>query len=100
MKVDSEHCSVNRRSVLCGGGAAMLGIIVASLIGRNTPARAATITGSVPEVDRLSVRSVIDSYQIAVAPSSKVGNLEIQRFGWALNDQPPAKAIVSEFGLR
>ena len=35
-----------------------------------------------PEVDRVAVRVVIDSYQIAVAPSAKAGNVEIERFGW------------------
>jgi len=54
----------------------------------------------VPEVDQLAVRVVIDSYQIAVAPSTKVGNVEINRFGWPLSpQQPPSKALISEFGL-
>ena len=63
------------------------------------PARAAALTGSVPEVDRLAVRVLIDSYQFAVTPSTKAGNVEIQRYGFALSDQPPRKAILSEFGL-
>jgi len=99
MTVDRECRSADRRSVLCGGGGAVFGMIVAALIGRNEPAKAASISGSVPEVDRLLVRSVIDSYQIAVAPSSKIDSVEIQRFGWALGDQPPSRAIISEFGL-
>ncbi|HZF32988.1 MAG TPA: MBL fold metallo-hydrolase [Candidatus Angelobacter sp.] len=99
MTVDRECRAVHRRSVLCGGGGAVFGMIVTALIGRNEPAKAAAISGSVPEVDRLLVRSVIDSYQIAVAPSSKIDNVEIQRFGWALGDQPPSRAIISEFGL-
>jgi len=45
------------------------------------------------------VSVVIDSYQIAVAPDVKVGNVTIKRFGFALSDQPPGKAIASEFGL-
>ena len=99
MTVDRECRSADRRSVLCGGGGAVFGMIVTALIGRNEPAKAAAISGSVPEVDRLLVRSVIDSYQIAVAPSSKIDSVEIQRFGWALGDQPPSRAIISEFGL-
>ena len=31
--------------------------------------------------------------------STKAGNVEIQRYGFALSDQPPRKAILSEFGL-
>jgi 7,8-dihydropterin-6-yl-methyl-4-(beta-D-ribofuranosyl)aminobenzene 5'-phosphate synthase len=75
MILDAERNTVQRRAVLCGGGSAVLGMIVTALIGRNKPARAAALSGSVPEVDRLLVRSVVDSYQIAVAPSSKVENV-------------------------
>ena len=55
---------------MCGGGAALFGTLVAALLGGARPARAEEITGTVPEVDRLAVRVVIDSYQIAVAPST------------------------------
>jgi 7,8-dihydropterin-6-yl-methyl-4-(beta-D-ribofuranosyl)aminobenzene 5'-phosphate synthase len=99
MTFDRVRNSMHRRTVLCGGGGAVFGMIVTALIGGNKPAKAAAISGSVPEVDQLLVRSVVDSYQIAVAPSSKVDNVEIQRFGWALSDQPPSRAIASEFGL-
>ena len=91
--------TLHRRDVLCGGGAALFGTLVASLLGGARPARAAAITGAVPEVDRVAVRVVIDSYQIAVAPSATAGSVDIERFGWALSDQPPTKALVSEFGL-
>ena len=91
--------AVHRRRVLCGGGAAVFGMVLTALTSRNRAARAAAISGPVPEVDRVLVRSVVDSYQIAVAPSSRAGSVEIQRFGWALSDQSPTKAIISEFGL-
>ena len=45
------------------------------------------------------VRVVIDSYQIAVAPSAKAGSVDIERFGWGLSDQPPGRTLISEFGL-
>ena len=77
----------------------MFGALVASLLGGATPARAAALIGRVPEVDRVAVRVVVDSYQIAVAPSAEAGNVEIERFGWGLGDQPPGKTLVSEFGL-
>ena len=91
--------TLHRRDVLCGGGAALFGTLVASLLGGAKPARAETIIGAVPEVDRVAVRVVIDSYQIAVAPSAKAGSVDIERFGWGLSDQPPGKTLVSEFGL-
>jgi 7,8-dihydropterin-6-yl-methyl-4-(beta-D-ribofuranosyl)aminobenzene 5'-phosphate synthase len=42
---------------------------------------------------------VTDSYQMATAQNSKIGNVEIKRFGFAIGDHPPGKAILSEFGL-
>jgi 7,8-dihydropterin-6-yl-methyl-4-(beta-D-ribofuranosyl)aminobenzene 5'-phosphate synthase len=52
-----------------------------------------------PELDRVAVRIVIDSYQFAVAPSRKLPNLDVQHFGWGLSDKPPRRTLVSEFGL-
>ena len=91
--------ALDRRAALCGGGAAAFGTLIASLLGGGRPARAQMLTGTVPEVDRVAVRVVVDSYQIAVAPSTKAGDVEINRFGWPLGPQPPGKALVSEFGL-
>jgi 7,8-dihydropterin-6-yl-methyl-4-(beta-D-ribofuranosyl)aminobenzene 5'-phosphate synthase len=58
------------------------------------------ISGTVPEVDRVSVRVVIDNYQFAVAPGKKAGPIDIQHFGWGLSgNKPPGRTLVSEFGL-
>ncbi len=70
-----------------------------ALFGGLKPARAQESGIAIPEIDRLAVRVLIDSYQIAVAPSFKRDNVEVERFGWALGDAPPDKTIVSEFGL-
>jgi 7,8-dihydropterin-6-yl-methyl-4-(beta-D-ribofuranosyl)aminobenzene 5'-phosphate synthase len=100
MLINSEDISMRRRDVVCGGGAAVFSAIVASLLGGAKPARAQPISGPVPEVDRVAVRVVIDSYQIAVAPSTKTGNVDIQRFGWGIGgSKPPRKTLISEFGL-
>jgi 7,8-dihydropterin-6-yl-methyl-4-(beta-D-ribofuranosyl)aminobenzene 5'-phosphate synthase len=65
-----------------------------------TPARAAAISGSVPEVDRVAVRVVVDSYQFAVAPSRKIANVDIEHFGWGISSgKPPENTLISEFGL-
>lgn len=91
---------VNRRDALCGGGASALAAMIAALLGDTKPVRADTISGSVPEIDALAVRVVIDSYQFAVAPSRTQQGLEIQHFGWGLHkDSPPRHTLVSEFGL-
>ena len=53
----------------------------------------------VPVIDRLAVRVLVDGYQIAVASSFKIDNVQVERFGWPLSDAPPDNALVGEFGL-
>src|SRR5258708_14968297 len=90
---------VGRREFLCGGGASILSGMLATLLAGAKPVRAEAVTGSLPELDRVAVRIVIDSYQFAVAPSRKLPNLDVQHFGWGLSDKPPRRTLVSEFGL-
>jgi 7,8-dihydropterin-6-yl-methyl-4-(beta-D-ribofuranosyl)aminobenzene 5'-phosphate synthase len=95
-----EEMQVDRRHILCGGGAAVVGAMIASLLGGTKPVRAASISGAVPEVDGLAVRVVTDSYQFAVAPGRKADGVDIQHFGWGIGgDKPPGKTLISEFGL-
>jgi 7,8-dihydropterin-6-yl-methyl-4-(beta-D-ribofuranosyl)aminobenzene 5'-phosphate synthase len=95
-----EECPVNRRRFLCGGGAAVFGAMILSLLGGTKPVRAAAISGAVPELDGLAIRVVTDSYQFAVAPSRKADMVDIQNFGWGISaDKPPGKTLISEFGL-
>lgn len=92
--------AIHRREVVCGGGAALFSAIVATLMGGAKPVRAETIAGKVPEIDRVAVRVVVDSYQFAVAPSRKVSDVEIEHFGWGIGGgKPPGKTLISEFGL-
>jgi len=96
----NESILVSRRDALCGGGASVLAAMIAGLLGGTKPVRAETISGSVPEIDALAVRVVIDSYQFAVAPSRAQEGLDIQHFGWGIGkDGPPRHTLVSEFGL-
>jgi 7,8-dihydropterin-6-yl-methyl-4-(beta-D-ribofuranosyl)aminobenzene 5'-phosphate synthase len=74
--------------------------MIAAMLGDTKPARAEAMTGSAPEIDALAVRVVVDSNQFAVAPSTSLEGLQIQHFGWGLHkDSPPARTLVSEFGL-
>ena len=92
--------AMHRRDVVCGGGAAMFGAIVTALMGSSKPVKAAAISGSVPELDGVAIRVVVDSYQFAVAPSRKLADIDIQHFGWGVSgDKPPGKTLASEFGL-
>ena len=61
MTNDSNQVDLSRRRVLCAGGAALFARLVSGLLGGESAARAETLSGLVPEVDRLAVRVVIDS---------------------------------------
>ncbi len=91
--------SVNRRTFVSSAGVTALGSVFDGLLRGVRPARAQALSGPVPEVDRLAVRVVTDSYHHAFEPSRKVGDLEIQRFAFALSKQPPSRALQNEWGL-
>jgi 7,8-dihydropterin-6-yl-methyl-4-(beta-D-ribofuranosyl)aminobenzene 5'-phosphate synthase len=99
MAIDRHDDSPHRRRVLCGGGATVFAAMMGSLLGGSKPARAQAITGRVPEVDRLSVRIVVDSYQFAVTAGKKMGPVDVEHFGWGLSSKPPGRTLISEFGL-
>jgi 7,8-dihydropterin-6-yl-methyl-4-(beta-D-ribofuranosyl)aminobenzene 5'-phosphate synthase len=100
MPIDHEHTTIQRRNIICGGGLAFFATMLTALLDGTRPVKAASLTGAVPEIDRLAVRVVIDNYQFAVAPSLKIGNVDIQRFGWGIRaGKPPGKTLISEFGL-
>ena len=100
MSSDAHENPLDRRHLLCGGGAMVFSALMASLLGGSKPVRAQTSAGSVPEVDRVSIRVVVDSYQFAVAAGKKVGPVDIQHFGWGLSgNKPPGRTLISEFGL-
>jgi 7,8-dihydropterin-6-yl-methyl-4-(beta-D-ribofuranosyl)aminobenzene 5'-phosphate synthase len=92
MSNENEPLSRDRREVVRQGGAAAFGAIAAWLTTGDSPVRAEALAQGAPVIDRLTVSLLIDSYQIAVAPDVKVGNVTIKRFGFALSDQPPGKA--------
>lgn len=92
--------SVLRRDVVCGGGLTLLDMLLTALLGGTKPARAATVSGAVPEIDSLAVRVIVDNCQFAVAPSLNSGGVDIQRYGWGIGaGKPPGKTLISEFGL-
>ena len=90
---------IGRRDVVSGGAAASVAGALDALFGGLKPARAQTAAVAAPELDSLAIRVVVDSYQIAIAPSFKREGVNVERFGWALGEAPPNKALISEFGL-
>ena len=99
MSQGSFESGIGRRDMLCSGGSAVFSSLIAALLGDVKPARAQTISGSVPEVDRAAIRVVIDNYHFALSPSGKIGDVEVERIGFPLSDKPPGKVLMSEFGL-
>jgi 7,8-dihydropterin-6-yl-methyl-4-(beta-D-ribofuranosyl)aminobenzene 5'-phosphate synthase len=91
----SEESRVSRRDIFCTCGAAIFSSLLAGTLGNIKSARADTLNKPVPEVERLAVRVVTDSYHLAIAPNLKVSGVEVLRFG-----MPPAgKSLLEEFGL-
>ena len=99
MSHGSYESGIGRRDILCSGGSALFSSLIAALLGGAKPARAQTISGSVPEVDRATVRVVTDNYHFALSPSGKIGDVLVERIGFPLSDKPPEKVLLSEFGL-
>lgn len=99
MSEDSNGGDIARRDVLCGGGAAVFGGVLAGLLGGEKPARAQAISGPVPEVDRATIRVVTDNYHFALSPSGRIGDVQVDRVIFPLTENPPGKVLLSEFGL-
>ena len=89
--------SIPRRSLLASAaGLGLMGGIFSNI----RIAAAQPMMGAPPEVDRLAVRVVTDSYQHAQAASGKFGDVSVQRYAAipALN-LPMPRVLHSEWGL-
>lgn len=91
----SELHAWSRRSVLGAG----LGTFGALLAGLPKPVRAQPLGGAVPEVDELAIRVVTDSYHHAFEPSRRVGDVQVQRFAFALARDRQPDTLRNEWGL-
>jgi 7,8-dihydropterin-6-yl-methyl-4-(beta-D-ribofuranosyl)aminobenzene 5'-phosphate synthase len=97
--MDPHIGGLSRRDVLNVGGATLVGALAEHLLGRTRPAYAEPWTGAAPEVDRVAVRVVTDSYHHAFEPPRTLGDLEVQPFRFALSSEPPRRALLNEWGL-
>jgi len=95
------EASLSRRGLLCAGGAGFVAALIATLAGASRTARAQGLDGRVPEVERLSVRIVIDNRVVHFVPSEKRDDLAVERrLGPNLSpDAPPKTDLLAEFGL-
>lgn len=60
---------------------------------------APTMTGAPPEVDRLAVQVVTDSYHHQFESSGKVGDVSVERFQLPPSNDPPRRTLQNEWGL-
>lgn len=90
--------SFGRRKIMRAGALSIAAIASGGLLGSRV-AIAKPLGSKVPEVDRVSVRVVTDSYHHAFERSTKIGSLEIQRFGFSVSKEPPKRTLQNEWGL-
>jgi 7,8-dihydropterin-6-yl-methyl-4-(beta-D-ribofuranosyl)aminobenzene 5'-phosphate synthase len=97
---DSRYLgSYGRRRLLRAGTGSIAVAAAGGLFGHRV-AVAEPLGSKVPEVDRLAVRVVTDSYHHAFERSTKIGPLEVVRFGFAVSPtEPPKRALQNEWGL-
>lgn len=89
--------SIPPRSLLAS--AAGLGL-PGSVFSNIRVATAQPMTGAPPEVDRLAVRVVTDSYQHALEASGKLGDVTVQRYAaTAALHTPVPRTLQNEWGL-
>ena len=88
----------NRRKILRAGLSSIAASAAGGLFGTRV-ATAEPLGPKVPEVDRLAVRVITDSYHHAFEKPAKIGSLEVQRFGFTVSKDPPKRALQNEWGL-
>ena len=80
---------LSRRGLLCAGGAGFVTALIGTLIGSGRTAHAKTLTGPVPEVDRLNVTIVDDIMVRRNVATQKLDGLTVER---AQPNEVPEKA--------
>ena len=97
--MDNYLGSRSRRRLLGASGATAFTGLLGGLLSGIETATAQALSGAVPEVDRLSVRVVTDSYHHAFEPGRRIGDVNVERYAFALSKEPPRKALQNEWGL-
>jgi 7,8-dihydropterin-6-yl-methyl-4-(beta-D-ribofuranosyl)aminobenzene 5'-phosphate synthase len=91
---------LHRREFLRAGGAGFVAALTATLVGASRTARAQTLGGSIPEVERLAVRIVTDNYTAVFDPPQKFADLLVEPAGSnTVADKPPRTNLIAEWGL-
>jgi 7,8-dihydropterin-6-yl-methyl-4-(beta-D-ribofuranosyl)aminobenzene 5'-phosphate synthase len=88
-----------RRQLLKAGPTSLAAAAAGGLLGARV-ATAQPLGSTIPQVDRLAVRVVTDSYHHAFERPLKIGSLEVQRAGFTVKpNEPPRRALQNEWGL-
>jgi 7,8-dihydropterin-6-yl-methyl-4-(beta-D-ribofuranosyl)aminobenzene 5'-phosphate synthase len=91
--------SMSRRRLLTAAmGATGLGL-TGGVFSSDRIESAPPLSGSPPEVDRLAVRVVTDSYHHGLEPSGKVGDVSVQRFSRPPTGTGLPRTLHNEWGL-
>lgn len=91
--------STDRRRILKAGPTSLAAAAAGGLLGGRV-ATARPLGQTVPQVDRLAVRVVTDSYHHAFERPVKIDSLEVQRAGFTVSpNAPPRRALQNEWGL-
>ncbi len=89
-----------RRTLLRATPGSVLWALAGGLGGASAMVTAQPLTETnVPEVDRLAVRVVTDSYHHAFEPSRTVGDVQLQRVGTVLSKTGGPRTLQNEWGL-
>jgi 7,8-dihydropterin-6-yl-methyl-4-(beta-D-ribofuranosyl)aminobenzene 5'-phosphate synthase len=91
---------MSRRGVLCTGGAGFVSALLGTLIESGRTAQAKTLSGPVPEIDRLNVTIVDDIMVRRNVATQKLDGLTIERAQPnEVPDKTPRATLVGEWGL-
>jgi 7,8-dihydropterin-6-yl-methyl-4-(beta-D-ribofuranosyl)aminobenzene 5'-phosphate synthase len=96
----SQPASISRRNLLCAGGAGFVSALVSTMMGSGRTAQAKTLSGAIPEVDRLKIRIIDDIITRRFGISQKLDGLTVERMqGNETPNAPPRATLVGEWGL-
>ena len=97
---DSYLGSTSRRRLLRAAPGSLAFALAGGLLGGARVASAQALTeGAVPQVDRLAVRVVTDSYHHAFEPTRTLRDLRIQRYAFGLRKDAEPRTLLNEWGL-
>jgi len=100
LESDSYLGSTSRRRLLRAAPGSLAFALAGGLFGGARVASAQALTeGSVPQVDRLAVRVVTDSYHHAFEPTRALRDLRIQRYAFGLRKDAEPRTLLNEWGL-